>query len=48
MIIKTPIHCPHCNTIAGYQEDYMFYVMEHDLLCPQCGEVVIRMNKIMC
>lgn len=35
MIKKTPIICPECGSLVGYQEDFMFYV--GPVVCRVCG-----------
>jgi len=41
MVEKTPIYCPNCKKLVGYQEDYMFMVLKEDIKCTDCGTVVI-------
>ncbi len=48
MVIKTPIICRHCKKDTGYTaEGFMFMVLTHDVLCPHCGKVVIKINRPM-
>mgnify|MGYP006274581455 CR=1 FL=1 len=45
MVREKPIKCPHCNKNTGYtQEQFMFYVVTSDILCPHCGEVIFHAN----
>lgn len=47
MVRTHPINCPDCKKDTGYTtEQFMFYVITCDILCPHCGEVLIRANKI--
>ena len=41
MVYKTPIYCPHSGGIVAYQEDLMFAVLTHGVMCPHCGNTVI-------
>ena len=45
MTSKTPIYCPHCGRIIGYQEDFMFMVMTSDIKCQNCDKVAIHDNN---
>lgn len=45
MVQEKPIKCPYCKKNTGYtQEQFMFTVITTDILCPHCGEVIIRAN----
>lgn len=47
MVRNHPINCPHCHKFTGRnQEDFMFYVMTSDFLCPHCGKVVIHAPQV--
>lgn len=47
MVKEHPIICIYCKKDTGYtQERFMFCVIEEDILCPHCGEVVISVPKI--
>ena len=43
---KTPIFCPDCGEFFGYQEDYMFVVLQYPVACKKCDEIVIYPNII--
>ena len=48
MVKDTPIICPHCKKDTGFTEEgFMFYVITNDILCPHCGEILIKANKII-
>ena len=47
MVRKHPIICSHCNKDTGMtQEEFMYYVLTHDITCPHCGKVIIYANKV--
>ena len=47
MYREHPIVCPHCKKDTGMtEEQFMYAYIDHDLLCPQCGQVVIAENKM--
>lgn len=35
------IFCPDCGRYIGTQRDYMFVVLMHPIVCPDCDEIVI-------
>lgn len=46
MPIEPPIKCPYCKRDIGMtQEQFTFLVIEHDILCPHCGKVVIQAKR---
>lgn len=48
MWTPTSIICPGCHKDTGYtSEQFMYYVISHDILCPRCGFVIIRAQNIM-
>lgn len=47
MITQKPLYCSICGYQYGYEEDYMFYVVTTDILCPRCGEVVIKADQVL-
>lgn len=49
MTNKTPLNCPHCKQVFGYQEDFMYYVISYPgVVCIHCGEIAIPYMGPMC
>jgi hypothetical protein len=45
---QNPIMCPWCKKDTGYtQEQFMYCVITHDILCPHCQYVVIKVSNVM-
>lgn len=47
MVKEKPIYCPNCNIKVSTEENEMFLVRQNDLKCPNCGTVVLRINKVI-
>jgi len=37
----SPIHCPDCGKLIGYDKDFMYMLISHPIVCPNCDEIVI-------
>ena len=47
MYLEQHIICSHCQKDTGYtHEQFMYYLMTHDILCPHCREVIFHAPQI--